>query len=481
MKKNIIVLAGLILGLFFTSCDEYVDIEPKGLVIPRETADLKLTLNNDITFPTTSRHLWFMDDDIFIADARHAYIQGNGLMGTYIPEIYGFKDEIYDEDEVDSNWLNNYENIAVANYVLNQLPLVNGSESDKLGIEADARFLKSEAYFQLVGQYSRHYGLGDPNEAETGVPMTTNFGDVSEDLTRRSIQEVYDIMIEDMNFVVANHPFTLPEHNFKGSVWAAHGMLARIYLHMGQYQLALDNANAAIDIKDDLIDYPNELPLNAKGSLGRPNRDDFAKTEIMLLRQGTAPFQFAFTPGVGFGVAHYLYLTPDLEAIFDQTNDMRFTDLTIADFAAGGARRYKGWVDMSLSAFVGMTTPEIILIAAECNARLGNTTAAMDNVNYVRLHRINSTDPLIVNLTAANDAEALQHALEEKRRETAFRGVRYFDVKRLNALDNANISLSRTDFDGAAVTLPANHAKWAMPIGTAEINLNPEIKQNPRN
>jgi len=127
-----------------------------------------------------------------------------------------------------------------------------------------------------------------------------------------------------------------------------------------------------------------------------------------------------------------------------------------------------------------LTIPEVLLIRAESNARLGNIQNAMNDLNYLRLHRFTTTDPEIVNLSASSVEEALQHTLDERRRELCFRGVRFFDIKRLNAVDNANIGITRLDLDGTEVSMPAGDFRWAMPIPPLEILLDPSIQQNPR-
>lgn len=479
MKKNILIVIALILGGFFSSCDKYVDIQPKGQVIPRTANDLRLVLNNSIALAGSSSHIWYMDDDLVIPSQRFSYIQTNALLKTIVP-VYGLEDEFYGEEEFDMDWYYNYESIATANYVLDNLDLVTGTQTQLIEIEAEAKLQRAFHYWQLVSQYGRHYGAGDPNEAETGVPLVKQFANVQASLQRASIQEVYDLIIEDLIFAVENSAEDIRTFVFQGSKWSAYGILSRVYLHMGQYQMALDYASDALGIKNDLMHYPTELS-NYANTLGSPERDAGADVEIMLHKQGTVPYRYAYVPGVGFGVSQYLYLTDELIALYDQTNDTRFRDLTSVDASAGRARIYKGWTKMSMSAENGLSISEVLLIRAECYARLNNPDAAMDDVNYLRANRIDSSDPLIVELSATSSAEALQKVLEEKRRELAFRGVRYFDIKRLNALENAGIGLTRNNFDGVEVTLPANHVKWAMPIPVREMLINPEIMPNPRN
>ena len=77
---------------------------------------------------------------------------------------------------------------------------------------------------------------------------------------------------------------------------------------------------------------------------------------------------------------------------------------------------------------VGFSTVENMLIAAECEARVGSKDNAMSYVNKLRDNRIKNN----VALTATDKDEALRIVLDERRREFAFTGFhRLIDLKRL--------------------------------------------------
>lgn len=477
MKKYLVFISIATLG-FLSSCDEYVDLDPKGQVIPREVEDLRLIMQNDLELSKAGSAPIYMEDNLVIPEAKQQAIATSPILYG-ASQTYDFADVIYPEggEIPDQDWFAYYETIGIANYVDNQMALVDGRESEKNEILADAKVHRAYNYFKAVNQYARHYGLGDPNEPNSGVPIVTVFGDVEVSLERASIQEVYDFIISDLEFAIENHPNAMPQFIFQGSKWSANGLLANVYLHMGDYQKAVNYATDALSINDNLINYPTELAA-LEGSLGDPSRNPNAAVGVMMHKTATVPYEigFVFVPRFMLVSKKQLYLAQDLVDLFDQANDMRYTGLTELDFASG-LRRYKGGDAGLLSANFGFTTSELLLIRAEANARLGNTQAAIDDINYLRANRINSTDPNIVNLTATSAQEAVQHALDEKRRETMFKGVRYFDIKRLNAVENANISLTRETFDGNMITIDPNEIRWIMPIGGDELVLNPEIGQ----
>jgi hypothetical protein len=73
--------------------------------------------------------------------------------------------------------------------------------------------------------------------------------------------------------------------------------------------------------------------------------------------------------------------------------------------------------------------PQVLLIAAEAQMRLGDNTKALSYINLIRKSRILSTAPNQVFTTMSEDV-----LLDEYARELAFEGQRWFMLKRMNKL-----------------------------------------------
>ncbi|MCT4623774.1 MAG: RagB/SusD family nutrient uptake outer membrane protein, partial [Schleiferiaceae bacterium] len=158
------------------------------------------------------------------------------------------------------------------------------------------------------------------------------------------------------------------------------------------------------------------------------------------------------------------------------TNDLRYTGKIDFEWSAPGTKLYYYYYGSTGSPY-GLTVPEMLMVRAECNARAGNTALAMDDVNFLRKHRIATA--AYADLTAADATEALNIVKEERRRELAFTGIRFSDIRRYNAYDNANISIVHP-VNGENFTLAPGDNKWVLPIARKYILKNPEIEQNPR-
>ena len=139
----------------------------------------------------------------------------------------------------------------------------------------------------------------------------------------------------------------------------------------------------------------------------------------------------------------------------------------------------KPWHGISYSRFycngggvlLGMTTPEMYLIKAECEARAGNATAAAEDLKTLRRTRFYDQT------AAENIGGSVQEVLDERTREMGT-FWRFFDIKRLNGAENAGIHVIReilTDpTDITTVTtldIAPDDPRWALPFYNIEAEM----------
>ena len=126
---------------------------------------------------------------------------------------------------------------------------------------------------------------------------------------------------------------------------------------------------------------------------------------------------------------------------------------------------------------------EIYFIKAECLVRNSNLTGAATLIQQVRQARNYITGATVPTPSYANATEAFADILLERRKELAFEGHRYIDLKRLGA-DAGVPGTDRDATDGAnsnaisPLNILLGDYRFTLPIPQAEININPLI-QNP--
>ena len=96
-------------------------------------------------------------------------------------------------------------------------------------------------------------------------------------------------------------------------------------------------------------------------------------------------------------------------------------------------------------------------------------------LNTIRKNRYLTAAFVNLDQSAYTQAQVLDLVKEERRRELWGKGLRWFDLKRYNALDNAGISITR--FFSGDKLMPSDK-EWVLPIGELYISMNPEIIQN---
>jgi len=242
-----------------------------------------------------------------------------------------------------------------------------------------------------------------------------------------------------------------PLHQYRPSKAAAYGLLARAYLSMRKYDSAYKYSNLCLSLKSDLVNYA-DFPISTTST--NPTFVPFNQETIFYTDMfSTFISNLAVTRAK---VDTVLYLTY-------ANNDRRKYLFFVA---TGLYQRFKGSYSGS-GFFTGIATDEMFLIRSECNARLGNITSAMTDLNTLLAKRWNSGTFIPLMASDANDA--LNKILMERRKELIFRGLRWMDIKRLNR-EGRNIILNRL-VDGQIYSLQPNANYFALPLPTDIINL----------
>lgn len=480
MKKILYIITVFSL-LFFYSCDDYLDNQPKGNTIPEYFEDFAFLLNDFSLGFFGAEYPAFLTDDAELAD-KDVPTSVNYLFKRENEQaVYSFENgDIFPEGFNDGFYSDGYSAIFTYNVVANNiLDVVDGTEKDKKEIHAEAVTHRANIYLQLVNVYAKHY---DKTTADTdlGVPII-----LDEDITiiyeRNSVAEVYDLIISDLNEVVENLS-EITSNSFHPSKASGYGLLARTYLYMGEYELALQSAIKALESNktSELLDY-TEFILNPDSPWNR-----ITDRNGMPFPQRHSSPENMYVKLAPIGLSGSIFASKDLLEVFEQNlgsgaidkrRELFYADDEVINY---GEQKFLGYTMFipGIMPNLGVTLQEIYLILAECEARVpnGSIQQALAYLDVLRDKRIVGNTPLM----AASKEEALQIALDERRREMAFWGsMRYIDLKRLNkeagfAKDVVH-KLGEQTF-----TLPANDPRYVMPLPHNLRELNPSIPQYER-
>ena len=299
--------------------------------------------------------------------------------------------------------------------------------------------------------------------SDPGIPIRLD-PDINEKTTRASMQTTYNQILNDLHTAEGFLPAAIPFSNLnRPSRLAAQALLARVYLSVGDYTDAGLCADSVLHLYGKLLNY---------------NILDTLK-----------PFQFAINMPEILYQANFPIEGNNLQAF---TCGGCFVDTTlIASYTADDLRRPLYYYEESpgmyalngsyaglIYPFSGLATDELYLIRAECNARTGgqvkvtNVLNDLDTLMSYRLVTGNFTPYPMMSAAAALDT-----VLAERRKELAFRGIRWSDLRRLNQ-EGGNITLTR-NLNGTSYTLPPNSKLYTLPI-PPDVIQESGIAQNPR-
>jgi len=455
--------------LLFTGCstDEFLNVKPANLLIPQTLEDFRLLLDDQYTMNSFPVSAFYSDDDIHLTTARLE------LLSPWRGNLYQWKKNIYDSQQDVRDWNNPYKAIYVANTVLSQL---NSSHTgtERNTIEGEALFYRAVHHYNLVSLFAKAY---DPNTAATdlGIPLRLNTN-IESAITRNSIQEVMNQVIEDLKQAVTLLP-ELPSIITRPSKASAYGFLARINLNMGNYEAAWTAADESLKIKNELIDFNTleDSPMQAPTA--------FVPVHIkpIITTENSEVSFVAYSDHINANI--FFFTNPELVKLYNSNDRRRIVyfdtsatiDSTFPVFAGNYFTETNGG-SSDPSPFVGISTNEMYLIRAECSARSNAISNAMNDLNTLLEQRY--VTGTFVDLTANNKDEALDIILLERRKELAFRGLRWHDLKRLNKDPNRQKTLQRI-VNGEIFSLQPNGLRYVLPIPLEEIRRS-GIQQNKR-
>ncbi|MCX2454175.1 RagB/SusD family nutrient uptake outer membrane protein [Pedobacter sp. PLR] len=460
MKKYTKWICLPVLLFLLSSCSksEFLEMKPTTAIItPSTLSDFQYLLDNT-GIQSTCALAQLADDDYLLANEESLANESITEQNSYIwaKDIYGGVSGILD-------WNTPFKNIFYSNAVLDGLAKSDSAVTERgQYLKGWALFRRAYFMYDLTRNFCKSYDANTAS-ADLGIPIRLKSG-IDKIEKRASLQKTFDQIISDLTIAENLLPATRPSANLnRPSKIAVYAMLARIYLEMRNYAQAEIYADKSLNLYDKLIDY-NTLNLTATRPFTITNDELIYNTNTVAGYELTATYSLSPSRVVNSLIQSY------------HTNDLRKPIYFRLSPADGYYTRKSGYAGSGSYPFTGLATDEIYLIKAECLARSGKITLAMDKLNQLLITRY-SNKFVYSPLTANSAAEALTIILLERRKELVFRGQRWHDLKRFNK-EGAQITISRK-FMGTLYTLPPNDPRWIFPIPDDEVILG-GIEQNQR-
>ena len=267
MKKIAFFLSAILaFATIFTSCD--VTRLPEGTPLQEPFQDIKMAKQNrDAVYALligveapNNLNSADIQTDLF----HLTYLDNNSLKGLYTWQ----EQSVLDHDNINSYYVAYYQTLMQANYFIKRAEELIASAEYKTTDEektllkqyiGEIKIMRALAHWRLIQRFSKPWDGTTDNDKQSGIILMEDYNPLvvakSEKKTRA---EVYQSMIEDLDYAIANIPDDANK-DVKPAIYLtrdyAYAVKARVCLTKHDWQGAVDACDAFID----------KYPINTAG------------------------------------------------------------------------------------------------------------------------------------------------------------------------------------------------------------------------
>ena len=442
--KTIKYISFAISLLFLTSCDGFLNIIPRGKVIPSTLAEYRNLMN-------TAYGQSFNDKAICDMRTGDLIIRKVDFEQGVYGDIESWNDVKPKSSTYSFNWAVYYSVIYYANAIIAQKDAIKeGAAEDINQLVGEAYLLRAYLHFILVNLYGQPYTK--PGALNTkAVPINSNT-DLEKVLSRNTVGEVYDFILSDIDRArkLINKEQWENRYLYRFSTVAVDAFASRLYLYMGKWEEALKASEAVLAKKSTLEDFnaaDSKLPNDFQSVEIINSYEAIQSSSTHRACHATASFKAQYTGGIDLRIAKY----------FGEVADDGHFRITKTD----GSSQYH----------CTFRTGEIYLNAAEAAARKGDLAVAKTYLLKLiekRYTPAGYTQKQTELATLSQDA-LITEILKERSRELAFEGHKWFDLRR-----TARPEIEKT-LGGKTFKLSADDPRYTLRIPAEAIDANPNL------
>ena len=427
--------------------------------------------------------------------------------------INNFSSNIAPNAFVEEAWTANYSGIFKANTLLDQIDK-NGSTvitpALATRLTAEARFLRAFYYFDLIRYYGKVPLIDRPVVADEVISIG-----------RSPVDSVYKFVIDDLQYAIANLPANysgaFPAYSAsdvgRATKYAAQAVLAQVYMTrsgpaygiegpgmgLNEWSLALPLLNS-ITTSGQFVFNPSFTSIFSYTNQNPTTNKEAVFNVMYLTGQNPvlgASFTWSLAPQDYFnslpagnnpanGTLGFPAVSTNLFTSYAGNDTRRSPTIHTSPFTYTGItytqpffRKYLDTTKIPASRFdwginfIAIRYTDILLLKAECVLRGAPGSQATDVDAVVNQVRTRAGQAALANVT-------LDQLFQERRREFAGEGLRWFDLQRSgNLLTIMNAWIATEDATLKKMTqVTANHIIY--PIPQSQIDAAPGLyTQNP--
>lgn len=433
------ILAGSIL---LSSCDSYLDIQPVGKVIPNTLSEYRALLAT-----AYNKGAKIIDKGVIDFRSDMSVTSTSSAAQNAYSDIEKWNDITPSSSTREFQWETFYSVIYYANAIIDkQNQITEGSQEEINQLVGEAYLLRGYTHFILVNFYGQPYTKEGGPESKS-IPLKWNL-DLEETPSRNTVKEIYTAILSDIESArkLINQESWEKKYSYRFSTLSVDAMESRVRLYMGEWEEAYEAAEQVLAKKTDLEDL-NKLDSKL------PN--DYESVETIT----------------AYEVIYYSDFASQalLSASFMQKYAAN-QDLRPAKYY-GTANEDGNYPSLKNKQNCTFRTAELYLNAAEAAAHLNKMKEARTRLLQLMKKRYTPEGyEEKVNAVSNMEKDALiTEILEERARELAFEGHRWFDLRRTTRPRIEKV------LNGQSYILEENDSRYTLRIPQAAIDANPGL------
>ena len=446
MKRYIYHIIGICLTLtILAGCDDFLDIQPTGKVIPKTGREYRALLTEAYSAIPSDRGKTVFRTDELILDNQNTTTEG---LNSFL-NIWLWLDDESADGTSSFGWRSFYYVSYIANTIIeNGETMTEATSTERSQLIGEAYMLRAYMHFILVNLYGEPYTHCDP-VASKAIPLKLN-SDVNATLKRNTVEEIYTSILSDINKAkeLLNVDTWDEGFTYRFNRLSIDAFLAKVYLYMGDWDNAYQYASNVITQHGDLEDLTTSSVLPSH----------YKSVEAILSMENIMPAIYQTEGRINTELLN-LYRSGDMR----KSKYYRQVTASISTLQKGGNNEYR----------CTFRSSEFYLIAAEAaleledldNARLHLTT-----LMKARYHK-NIFPKEETKVNNMNQDELRQEIQDERFRELAFEGHRWFDLRRTTQ------PVLTKKYQNSTYTLEQNDSRYTLRIPSEAIEANPGLAE----
>lgn len=477
-------------SLDYEPLDTYSDVtegvtEDQEEIVFKDKAAVESYMKSLYKKMTDRQEHWYLDV-LLIAECH----SDNAYAGTTGAEVVPYEDNSIEGSNtvVNRDWNRYLADAADATKMIINLDKVQDnslSVAEQNTYSAQARIFRAMVWFDMV----RLWGNIPVIKTSAGNITAENIEEMYEAYfpVQNNETEAYQAIEEDLLFAEKYAPEVSGDKTLftKG---VAHALLAKIYAEkpLRDYSKVIGYADKCTNEYSLVEDYSTLFAVSETFEPVRNTSESILEAQFFTGSGNWCTWMYGNpvdNPGNNFTWAKWVTPSRDLTNLYVANGDTKrynesvaFYPCTWSNYYPADNYAFMNKCRSSYSSIIKLRLADILLLKAEALIQNGDLNGGADIIDQIRKRAGLAKLP---NTARSNRESMINALLDERRMELAMEGQRWFDLCRLNKVEEVMNAVYSKDKGRHAQKSPFNEYSYKLPIPQAAIDKNDNLVQNP--